>query len=81
MSISIDTAYNRHTRLAREAARGKSGFERAEAIRDYFFTTDHPHVAYTFDQLAMNRTSDHQFAIDLLQELAGLTATNEMLAS
>lgn len=74
---SYKTAYNRHIRLACEAARGERGYERAEAIKGYFLTTAHPHVNYTFDQMAMNRLSDREFAIDLLQELADITAKNE----
>lgn len=74
---SYETAYNRHIRNARKAASGLTGYARAKAIADYFKGTAHPHVTFTFDQMAINRTSDSQFAIDLLNTLADLTAKNE----
>lgn len=74
---SYETAYNRHIRLARQATKETQGYERAEAIKAYFINTCHPHAVYTFDQMSLNRSSDHQFAIDLLKSLADLTAKNE----
>lgn len=73
---SIEQAYKSHIKKARVACKNLTGWERAESIRDYFLTTIHPHVEYTFNQLAMNRVSDRQFAIDLMNELADLTAKN-----
>lgn len=75
--ISYETAYNRHIRNARKAATGLHGYERATAIATYFKGTAHPHVNFTFEQMALNRTSDRQFAIELLNTLADLTAKNE----
>ncbi|ORT50220.1 hypothetical protein ST37_09990 [Vibrio sp. qd031] len=77
MSKSYDTVYNRHIRLARQAAKGLYGYERAKVIRDYFDDAGHPHAGWTFNQMAMNRTSDYQFAIDLMKDLANLCALNE----
>lgn len=74
---SYKTSYNRHIRKARNACSGLEGWSRAETIRDYFRTTRHPHVKYTFDQLAMNRSSDSKFPITLMKNLADLTAKNE----
>lgn len=75
---SYETTYNRHIKAARKAVKGLTGLDRAVAICDYFKTTCHPHPQYTFDNAAMNRTSDHQFAIDIMQTLADLTAKNEV---
>lgn len=74
---SYETAYNRHIRLARKACSELTGRERAEAIRNYFIDAGHPHSEYTFNQMAMNRRSDHQFAIDLMKDMADLCAKNE----
>lgn len=74
---SIKQAYNRHIRKGRKACAGFSGWERAVAICDYFNEAGHPHAEYTFNEMAMNRSSDHQFAIDLMKELANLLAINE----
>lgn len=40
MDNSYDTLYNRHIRLAKKAALGKFGHERAKAIWQYFETTN-----------------------------------------
>jgi hypothetical protein len=74
---SIETACNRHIKAARNACVGLSGYKRAEAIKAYFAENGHPHAQYTFDQMAMNRSSDHQFAIDLIKTMADLCAKNE----
>jgi hypothetical protein len=75
--ISIESAYNKHIANARKAAVGLSGMARAQAIYDYFSeSTDHPHARFTYDQLMMNRTSDNQFPIDLMREMADLCAKN-----
>lgn len=74
---AYETAFNRHIRNARKAATGLHGYERATAIATYFKGTVHPHVAFTFGQMAANRTNDRQFAIGLLNTLADLTAKNE----
>lgn len=74
---TFETAYNRHIRLARIAAKGFSGYERAEVIKSYFDKSEHPHAQHTFDQMAMNRSSDKQFAIELMQSMADLCAKNE----
>ena len=74
---SFDTAYNRHIRNARKACSGFYGWTRAELIRDYFRENGHPHAQYTFDQLAIDRISDHQFAGSLMKEMAHLTALND----
>lgn len=77
---TIDTYYNKHIRAARATSRGLKGLERAEAIYDYFEgKTLHPHAWYTYQQEMMNRTSDYQFPIDLMQRMALLTAENEWL--
>ena len=77
MDNSYDRIYNRHIRLARRAAQGTFGYERAKAIWQYFETTNHPHPRYTFEQAVLNRTSDHQFPIDLMKDMANLCAINE----
>jgi hypothetical protein len=74
---SIESSYTRHVRLARKACKGLSGYKRAEAIKGYFSEKKHPHAQYTFEQMAMNRSSDSQFAIELLQSMANLCALNE----
>ena len=76
--INYEKAFNKHIRAARKAAKGLSGYERAEALRDYFsHDTDHPHADYTFTQMAINRTSEHQFPVDLMGDMAHLCAENE----
>ncbi|WP_264875390.1 hypothetical protein [Vibrio agarivorans] len=74
-------SYNKHVRLAREAAKGLTTLARAEAIYFYFSdNTDHPHPRWTYEEMMKNRLSDHQFPIDLLRDMADLTARNEMHA-
>ncbi|CAH6871166.1 conserved hypothetical protein [Vibrio chagasii] len=75
---TIDYLYNKHIRAARRASRGLAGLERAKAIYHYFEDeTIHPHAWYTYREEMLNRSSDHQFPIDLMKEMAMLTATNE----
>lgn len=76
--IKYEKALNKYIREARKAAKGLVGYERAEAIRDYFSRdSDHPHPDYTFTQMAMNRPSDYQFPVDLMRDMAHLCALNE----
>ncbi len=80
MNNTYDKAFNKHIREARKAVKGLRGYERAEAIRDHFAQkTNHPHPGYTFDQAAINRSSDHQLATYLMKEMAWLCAENEAL--
>ncbi|MBT0090786.1 hypothetical protein [Vibrio alginolyticus] len=73
--------YNKHVRRARRAAKGLTGLDRAKAIYRYFDSeTCHPHAFTTYNQMMLNRVSDHQFAIELMRSMADLVATNEMLA-
>ncbi|WP_411992102.1 hypothetical protein [Agarivorans sp. DSG3-1] len=81
MTKSYETVYNHHIQLARKAARGQTGYERARVIWQYFETTEHPHPSHTFRQMAINRTSDNQFPTDLLQAMAHLCAINEAYPS
>ncbi|MFL7014442.1 hypothetical protein AB6D16_003845 [Vibrio cyclitrophicus] len=77
---TVDTYYNKHIRAAKTASRRLKGLERAEAIYRYFDNeTVHPHARHTYQEEMMNRTSDHQFPIDLMQRMAWLTAENEWL--
>ncbi|MHA7586632.1 hypothetical protein ACX15B_09580 [Vibrio harveyi] len=77
---TIDYFYNKHIRAARKASRGFTGLERAKAIYRYFEDeTIHPHALCTYRKEMLNRSSDHQFPIDLMKEMAMLTATNESL--
>ena len=78
---NIDTNANRHIRNARTFVKGLSGYERAEKITEYFENNGHPHAMFTFNQMAMNRASDAQFANDIIKEMAYLVAENEMLAA
>lgn len=79
-SLKIKKHTQPHINKARAVAKGFEGWERAEKIRDYFLNkTCHPHPNQTFNELAMNRSSDYQFAIDLLNECAQLTAENEIM--
>ncbi len=72
--------YNKHVRRARRAAKGLTGLERAKAIYRYFDSeTCHPHAFTTYNQIMLNRVSDHQFPIELMRSLANLTAINETL--
>lgn len=74
---SYETAFNRYVRKARKAAKGLSGYDRAKAVEAYFLDDEtHPHVRYTFNKLYAARSSDRQFAIDLLNTLADLAAKN-----
>ncbi|GAB2997919.1 hypothetical protein [Psychrosphaera aestuarii] len=78
----IDTNYNRHLRKARVYARGLAGYERATKIYKYFEGCGHPHPRLTFIDVRMNDTegqTDRQFAINLMKEMAYLTAVNDML--
>lgn len=73
--------YNKHIRRARRVAQGLTGLERAKAIYLYFDSEScHPHAFITYNQMMLNRVSDHQFPIDLMRSMAALTATSEMLA-
>lgn len=75
--LTYDSEYARHTKNAREAASGTNELERAEKIYEYFRDeTDHPHATYTYEQMMMNRYSNHQFAIDLMKSMADLVASN-----
>lgn len=77
----IETNYNRHIKAARLFAKGASGYDRALKIRDYFESVNHPHPTYTFNyvRLSGEASSDKQFAIQLMKEMAYLVATNEHL--
>ena len=73
--------YNKHVRRARIAAKGLTGLDRAKAIYRYFDSeTCHPHAFTTYNQMMLNRVSDHQFPVELMRFMADLVATNEMLA-
>lgn len=77
----MDYFYNKHIRLARKAAKGLSGLDRAEAIYRYFANeTSHPHAKFTYEQMMINRGSDSQFPMELMKKMASLTAENEWLA-
>ncbi|MFC1234408.1 hypothetical protein [Vibrio sp. F74] len=77
---SIEYFYNKYIRAARKAAKGLTGLERAEAIYLYFeYETEHPHAWYTYQQEMLNRYSDYQFPIDLMQQMAMLTAETDWL--
>ncbi|MBS9993454.1 MULTISPECIES: hypothetical protein [Vibrio] len=77
---TIDHFYNKHIRAARKASRGLTGLERAKAIYRYFEDeTIHPHAWYTYQQEMLNRSSDHQFPIDLMKDMVMLTAENDLL--
>lgn len=72
--------FNKCVRESRAAAKGFFGIERAEKIRDYFSEkTDHPHPGHTFTQMQINRTSNHQFPIDLMKDLSNLVAVNKAM--
>lgn len=79
--LDIETLYQKQITKAREASRNLTGYKRAIKICDYFESVGHPHPNYTFNQLAMNRGSDRQFAIDLMKEMAYLVATNQVILS
>lgn len=74
--IDYITAYNRHIRLAKRACGHKVGWERAEAIRDYFKGL-YPDTERLFKQMCIYRHSDQQLAIDLLNVVAEALALNE----
>ena len=78
---NIETSYNRHVKNTRAFAKGFSGYERAEKIAQYFSQNGHPHSDYTFNQLAMNRTSDTQLANKIIKDMSALVAENEMLTA
>jgi hypothetical protein len=76
---NIETNYNRHVKNARAFAKYFSGYERAEKISQYFSQNGHPHADYTFNQMAINRSSNKKFAVDIIKAMASLVAENEML--
>ena len=79
----IDKNYRRHIKGARHFAKGTKDFERAIKICDYFESVGHPHPNLTFCHIRYNRgsCSERQFAINLMQYMAYLVATNEYLAT
>ncbi|WP_019027944.1 hypothetical protein [Colwellia piezophila] len=79
--LDIETLYEQQIKKARQASRNLTGYERAIKICAYFESVGHPHPDYTFNQLAMNRYSDRQFAIDLMKNMAYLVAVNLQIES
>jgi hypothetical protein len=81
-TTDIWTLYNRQIRYVRKAVQGTHGHDRAIKICEYFESVGHPHPGYTFNAVRMNKSngkSDGQFAIDLMQDMAYLVATNESI--
>lgn len=79
----IDKNYKRHIKGARHFAKGTKDYERAIKICEYFEYVGHPHPDYTFRHIRCSgeSCSDRQFAINLMQDMAYLVATNEYLAT
>ncbi|SOB75364.1 hypothetical protein SAMN04488490_0947 [Marinobacter sp. LV10R510-11A] len=78
---TYETVYNRYIRNARKATRGLAGFERAKAIQHYFcYQTNRDRMGWSFpfDQMAMNRSSDYQFAIDVMTHMAHQWTSNDV---
>jgi len=78
-TLNYETSYNRHILGARKFAKGTTGYERAQKITEYFHENDHPHAYVTFEQLAINRTSDAQLARKIIKDMAWLVALNETI--
>ena len=81
-SNQIERNYNRHIRKARSFAKGFQGYARAIKIYNYFESVGHPHPDYTFDEVRMSHwegSSERQFAIELMKQMAHLVAVNESL--
>lgn len=76
----LEVEYGKIIKEVNNAVKGLKGYDRAIGICEFFEEQgEHPHAIYTFNQMAMNRTSDYKFAIELKDSMAYLVATNRLI--